>query len=71
VQFDNVGVVLNERRRGERGRKFDTYEDFEDVDLIDEGGVVLDLFLLNCLDGKLLVAFSVLSQVHDAETTVG
>ena len=38
-----------------------TYQHFEDVDLVNEGRVVLDLLLLDCLDGKLLSALAVLS----------
>jgi len=34
---------------------------FEDVDLVNEGRVVLDLLFLDCLDGKLLSALAVLS----------
>ena len=48
-----------------------TYEDFQDVDLVDECSIVLHFLLLNCLDGKLLVTFSVFCQVHNSETTVG
>ena len=47
-----------------------TYEDFEDVDLIDEGSVILDFLLLNCLNRKLLVALPVLGQVNDAEPAI-
>lgn len=54
VQLDNVGMV----------------EDFEDVDLVDEGRVVFDFLLLNCLNRKLLVTLPMLRQVNDAETAV-
>lgn len=47
-----------------------TYEDFEDVDLIDEGSVILDFLLLNCFNCKLLVALPVLGQVNDAEAAI-
>ena len=47
-----------------------TYEDFEDVDLIDEGSVVFDFLLLNCFNRELLVTLPVLRQVDDAEPTI-
>ena len=47
-----------------------TYEHFEDVNLVNEGGVVLDLFLLDCLDGKLLSTFTMLCQVYDTEAAI-
>lgn len=47
-----------------------TYEDFKDVDLVDEGGVIFDLLFLDGLDRELLVTFAVLRQVHDAEPSI-
>jgi hypothetical protein len=47
-----------------------TYEDFEDVDLIDEGSVVFDFLLLNCFNRELLVTLPVLRQVNDAEPAI-
>ena len=47
-----------------------TYQDLEDVDLIDESGVVFDLLLLNGLDGEFLVRFTMLSQVDNAEAAI-
>ena len=55
----------------EIGDKLETYEDFQDIDLIDECSIVLNFFLLNCLDCKLLVGFSVFRQINNAETPVG
>ena len=48
-----------------------TYEHFEDVDLVDERRVVLHFLLLDGLDGKLLMTFTVLGQVDDTETSIG
>ena len=48
-----------------------TYKDLEDVDLVDESGVVLDFLLLNRLDSELLLGLSVLSQVDNTESTIG
>lgn len=48
-----------------------TYEDFENVDFINESRIIFELFLLNCLDGVLFMALTVLGQVYNAETTIG
>lgn len=48
-----------------------TYQNFQDVDFVYKGRIVLHLFLLDRLDGKLLVTFSVLGQIDNAEATIG
>ena len=48
----------------------ETYEDFEDVDLIDEGSVVLHFLLLDGLDGELLMTLTMLGKVHNTETSI-
>ena len=75
MQLDNVWVVLYEKRadmlawwiKMTRG----TYENFEDINLVDKCGIVFDLFLLDCLDSILLVALSMLSKVDDSEAAIG
>ena len=48
-----------------------TYENFEDIDLIDKSCIIFELFLLNGLYSILLVALSVLGQVDNAEAAIG
>lgn len=48
----------------------ETYENFKDVDLVDEGSVVLHFLLLDGLNGELLMALTVLGKVHYTETSV-
>ena len=48
-----------------------TYENFEDIDLIDKSCIIFELFLLNSLYSVLLVALSVLGQVDNAEAAIG
>ncbi len=48
-----------------------TYEHFEDVDFVDEGRIIFDLFLLDCFNRKLLVALSVFGQIDDSKTAIG
>lgn len=48
-----------------------TYEDFEDVDLVDERGVVLDFLFLDCLNGEQFFGLAVLGKVDDAEAAIG
>lgn len=71
MQLDDVWMVLQSRRHWlvQVGRA--TYKDFENVDLVNEGRVILDLLLLNGLNRKLLLALTVLGQVHDAEAAIG
>ena len=61
-------------RRREEGnplvKEDHTYEDFQDVDLVDECCVVLHLLFLNSLDSKFLFAFSMLGQVDDTEAAI-
>ena len=47
-----------------------TYENFEDIDLIDESCIIFEFFLLNGLNSILLAAFSVLGQVDNAEASI-
>ena len=48
-----------------------TYENFEDIDLIDKSCIIFELFLLDGLYSILLVALSVLGQVDNAEAAIG
>ena len=48
-----------------------TYEDFENIDFVDERSIVLQLFLLNGFDCIFLVAFTMFCQVDDAEASIG
>ena len=50
---------------------FETYQNFQDVDFVDKGRIVLDLFLLDRLDCKLLVTLSMLGQIDNAEASIG
>ena len=52
-------------------KKLFTYENFEDIDLIDKCCIIFELFLLNCLYSVLLVALSVLGQVDNAKAAIG
>ena len=54
-----------------KGCSMITYENFENIDFVDEGRIILELFLLNRFDRILLVAFTMLSQVDDAKATIG
>ena len=47
------------------------YQDFENIDFVDEGGVVFDLSLLNGFDREKLLALSVLGEVDHAEASIG
>ena len=48
-----------------------TYEDFENIDFVDERGIIFQLFLLNGFDRMFLVAFTMFCQVDDAEASIG
>jgi len=48
----------------------DSYKFPQNVDLIDEGLVVLDTLFLNDLDGHIVRVFSVLRQVHLPECSI-
>ena len=78
VQLDDVWVVLWPEQSGvsncEKGGGMSrgvTYEDFEDVDLVDERGVVLDFLFLDCLNGEQFFGLAVLGKVDDAEAAIG
>ena len=48
-----------------------TYEDFENIDFVNERSIILQLFLLNGLDRVFLMAFTMFCQVDDAEASIG
>lgn len=52
-------MILNDRSKSLDLSEM-TYQHFEDVDLVNEGGIVLHLLLLDCLNGELLSTFTVL-----------
>ena len=47
-----------------------TYQDLENIDLIDKSRIVFHFFLLNSLDSILLMAFSMFSQIDDAKAAI-
>jgi hypothetical protein len=49
----------------------DTYKNFENIDFINECGVVFDFFLLNRFHCKKLFALTMLRQVHHTEASIG
>ena len=49
---------------------YNTYQDFEYIDLVDKSCIIFQLFLLNSLNRIFLVTLAMLRQIHYPKTSI-